>query len=75
MLYIRSRFTDNTLMPTTKTETLMVRLRPALKEALKKAAEKDHRSISNLVELLITNHCDAEGIQINQGTRTRSSKK
>lgn len=47
---------------TTKSQMLMVRLTPELKDALKMAAIKERRSINNLVELLISKHCESEGI-------------
>ena len=33
-------------------------------EAVRIAADRDHRSIANLIEVLIRRHCDAEGIPI-----------
>ena len=47
-----------------KTATLNLRIDPALKEAAKVAALRDHRSIANLIELLVRRHCEAEGIAI-----------
>ena len=47
-----------------KTATLNLRVDPMLKEALRIAAERDHRSIANLVELLIREHCETAGISI-----------
>ena len=40
-------------MATTKTTTLTFRIEPGLKEALRAAANKEHRSIANMVEVLI----------------------
>jgi len=48
----------------TKTATLNLRINPSLKEALRIAALKQHRSIANMVELLIREHCQAKGIPI-----------
>ncbi len=47
-----------------KTSTLNLRIDPALKEAARVAALREHRSVANLVELLIRKHCEAEGIPI-----------
>jgi hypothetical protein len=47
-----------------KTATLNLRIDPALKEALRIAALRDHRSIANLVEVLIRQHCEEHGISI-----------
>ncbi|EGV33948.1 hypothetical protein ThidrDRAFT_0103 [Thiorhodococcus drewsii AZ1] len=51
-------------MPSTKTATLTFRIDPALKEALRTAAQREHRSISNMVEVLIRDHCGRNGIAI-----------
>lgn len=47
-----------------KTSTLNLRIDPALKEAARVAAMHDHRSVANLIELLIRRHCEAAGIPI-----------
>ena len=44
-------------MAKSKTATLSFRIDPDFKEALKKAAEKEHRSIANMVEVLIRDYC------------------
>ena len=51
-------------MAAIKSATLNLRINPALKEAARKAAAQDHRSIANLIEILIRQHCDKEGIPI-----------
>lgn len=62
-------------MPTNKSETLNVRLSSAYKEALKTAATREQRSISNLVEHLIAKHCAATGIPIEGPAKVGSQKK
>lgn len=52
-------------MSTTKT-TLTFRIDPNLKEALRSAAESDHRSIANMVEVMIREHCARVGISIEE---------
>ncbi len=49
-------------MANTKTTTLTFRIDPALKEGLKKAAVNEHRSIANMVEVLIRDYCAHNGI-------------
>lgn len=49
-----------------KDATLNLRIDHALKEALRVAAALEHRSIANLVELLIRRHCEDRGISIPQ---------
>jgi hypothetical protein len=51
-------------MATGKTSTLTFRIEPALKEALRAAAEREHRSIANMVEVLIRDWCGRNGITI-----------
>lgn len=48
----------------TKTTTLNLRIDPALKEALKEASLREHRSIANMVEVMILRHCEKAGITI-----------
>lgn len=47
-----------------KTDTLTFRIRPELKEGLRAAAALEHRSISNMVEILIRDYCERKGIII-----------
>ncbi len=51
-------------MATTKTTTLTFRIEPELKEALRTAAQKEHRSIANMVAVLIRDYCQQQGIEI-----------
>jgi predicted HicB family RNase H-like nuclease len=53
-------------MPPKKTSTLNLRIDPALKEAARVAALREHRSVANLLEWLIRQHCEAAGIPIPQ---------
>jgi hypothetical protein len=46
------------------TSTLNLRVDPLIKEALREAAERQHRSIANMVEMLIRGHCKAEGFPV-----------
>lgn len=51
-------------MATTKTATLTFRVDPGVKEALRAAAQQEHRSIANMVEVLIRDYCGRNGIEI-----------
>ena len=55
-------------MPRTKISTLNLRINPSIKEAVREAAALEHRSIANMVEVLIRRHCDQEGITIPEQT-------
>lgn len=48
--------------PKIKTATLTLRLDPRIKAAAEAAAERDHRSLTSLLEVLIVNHCRALGL-------------
>ncbi|MEC5214458.1 hypothetical protein RCH06_003021 [Polaromonas sp. CG_9.5] len=51
-------------MATEKTTTLTFRIEPNIKEALCIAAHRDHRSIANMVAVMIREHCARVGILI-----------
>lgn len=51
-------------MSKTKISTLNLRINPVIKEAVREAAAIEHRSVANMVEVLIRRHCDQEGIAI-----------
>jgi len=51
-------------MANNKTTTLTFRIEPSLKEALRSAAHREHRSIANMVEVLIRDYCTKNGINI-----------
>ncbi|MFC3909678.1 hypothetical protein ACFORL_11410 [Legionella dresdenensis] len=52
------------ILATNKTATLTVRVEPNLKEALRLAAQVEHRSIANMLEVLIKDHCEKKGITL-----------
>ncbi len=52
------------LMARTKIATLNLRIDPGLKEAVREAADMEHRSVANMVEILIRRYCDEAGIVI-----------
>ena len=54
----------NFKMVATKTATLNLRINPFLKEALRVAAMHEHRSIANMVEIMIRETCRNKGISI-----------
>lgn len=51
-------------MSSIKTATLTFRIEPILKEALRTAAFREHRSIANMVEVLIRDYCERHDIDI-----------
>lgn len=59
-------------MATIKTATLTFRIDPGLKEALRIAADQEHRSIANMVEVLIRDYCEQHGIAILPSEETKN---
>ena len=51
-------------MPKNKTATLNLRIDPVVKEGIRIAADQEHRSVANMVEMLIRRHCNESGIRI-----------
>ncbi len=51
-------------MAKTKVSTLNLRIAPGVKDAVREAAAREHRSVANMVEMLIRRHCDQRGIAI-----------
>lgn len=62
-------------MANAKTATLSFRIEPALKNALRTAAEQEHRSIANMVEVMIRDYCGRVGVVINEQTSTAGAAK
>lgn len=51
-------------MATTKLTTLTLRIDPMIKEGLRLLAEKEHRSLTNMVEVMIRDYCKLHGVAI-----------
>ena len=51
-------------MAALKTETITVRIEPAVKAGLKAVAEQERRSLANMIEVMIRRYCDAAGVEI-----------
>lgn len=60
-------------MATSKTATLTFRIEPGLKEALRIAADQEHRSIANMIEVLIRDYCEQRGIAIPLSEETKNN--
>ena len=51
-------------MAKTKISTLNLRINQSIKAAVREAAAREHRSVANMVEVLIRRYCDEAGITI-----------
>ena len=61
-------------MAKTKISTLNLRIDPAIKDAVREAASREHRSVANMVEVLIRRHCDQAGIDITRSDQAFAGK-
>jgi hypothetical protein len=61
-------------MSTSKTATLTFRIAPVLKDALRAAAVREHRSIANMVEVLIRDYCKRNDLDISNEEKDKASK-
>lgn len=57
-------------MPRTKIATLNLRIEPGLKDAVREAAAREHRSVANMIEVLIRRHCNEAGIPVAERNNT-----
>jgi hypothetical protein len=48
-------------MASTKTQVVSVRVEPHIKDALQSAAEKEMRSVANMVEVMVVAYCRSQG--------------
>lgn len=51
-------------MKAAKTETITVRIEPAVKAGLKAMAERERRSIANMIEVMIRDYCGRNAVPI-----------
>lgn len=68
-------------MKAAKTETITVRIEPAVKAGLKAMAERERRSLANMIEVMIRDYCGRNGVKIDDSandpspiTRNRQNK-
>lgn len=53
-----------------KTEKLTIRIDPTVKEALRLASGNENRSVANMIEVLIRDHCKQKEIPIETSSST-----
>lgn len=47
-----------------KTTAINLRMSPEVKELLRLAAAKEHRTLSNMLEYLVLRHCELSGVRL-----------
>lgn len=62
-------------MAETKTSIVQLRIRPSLKEAAEKAAAEDQRSLTSLIEKLLTDYLKKAGYTVEQALDTGTKKR
>jgi hypothetical protein len=67
LLYIDPSL-EGAAMSLLKSTNLNLRIAPEVRDALRQAAEREHRSISNMLEYLIVQHCQKNDIPITKHT-------
>ncbi len=57
-----------------KTEAINLRMTAAMKELLRTAAEREHRTLSNMVECLLLDYAKQHGIDTESTPRPKKNK-
>jgi hypothetical protein len=55
-----------------KTEILSFRVEPRIKDALGAAAEQEHRSKANMIEVMVLDYCERHSITTHDKSRQKS---
>ncbi len=58
-----------------KTATLNLRVSPELKQLIRTAADQEHRTVANFIEVLVRTHCAEHDIAVEIKPRQTSEKK
>ena len=61
-------------MASAKTATLTFRIEPELKEAVRIASVNEHRSIANMIAVMIRDYCGRVGVEIAEQTQQASTR-
>lgn len=63
------------LMTERKTEAINLRMAPGVKELLRRAAQHEHRTLSNMLEVLILDYCRVKNLMEAEGTASTALSK
>lgn len=59
-----------------KTQVVSVRVEPQIKHALQAAADKERRSLANMIEVMVVTYCQGNGVVVeDMGAQDSSSEK
>jgi len=64
-------------MPRHKSETLSIRTTAEIKDLIRQAADREHRSVASMLEVLVMTHADQLGLKAasKAGKPTKTNKK
>lgn len=57
-----------------KTTAINLRMSQDVKELLRLAAAQEHRTLSNMLEYLVLQHCDQRGLRLPTGESVKASE-
>lgn len=57
-----------------RSTNLNLRIDPSIRDALKIAASRDHRSVSNMIEYIVVQYCQQNGIPIQRQEQEGNTK-
>jgi uncharacterized protein (DUF1778 family) len=58
-----------------KTTAINLRMSQDVKELLRLAAAQEHRTLSNMLEYLVLQHCEQKGLRLTRGAPSASGRK
>lgn len=62
-------------MPRNKCETLSIRTTADIKDLIRQAAERDHRSVASMLEMLVLAHAEQTGIKAGTKPKKTNNRK
>lgn len=61
-------------MKAAKTETITVRIEPVVKAGLKAMAERERRSLANMIEVMIWDYCGQNAVSIDESVTDSTTR-
>jgi len=61
-------------MPRNKCETLSIRTTAEIKDLIRQAAEREHRSVASMLEMLVLAHADQSGLKLSVKPKKANKK-
>ena len=61
-------------MPRNKTETLSIRTTAEIKDLIRQAADREHRSVASMMEVLVLTHAEQFGLKASAKPKKTNKK-